>query len=75
MKVGDIAYLVESNRIVREVEIRRCSGGMFLVRFTDTGGGIQIKAHRLFPTREDAEKSIEKPVVRKVQSNPYDYWQ
>ena len=45
MKVGDTAYIVESNRYVREVEIRRCSGGMFLVRFTDTGGGIQVKAH------------------------------
>ena len=60
MKVGDTAYIVESNRFVREVEIRRCSGGMFLVRFTDTGGGIQVKAHRLFATREEAEKSIEK---------------
>lgn len=74
MKVGDVAYLVESNRIIREVEIRRYSGGMFLVRFTDTGGGIQVKVHRLFHTREDAEKSISKPAVKKVQSNPYDYW-
>ena len=47
MKVGDTAYIVESNRYVREVEIRRRSGGMFMVRFTDTGGGIQVKAHRL----------------------------
>ena len=30
MKVGDTAYIVESNRYVREVEIRRCSGWMFL---------------------------------------------
>jgi hypothetical protein len=63
MKVGDTAYIVESNRYVREVEIRRCSGGMFLVRFTDTGGGIQVKAHRLFATREEAEKSIEKALT------------
>lgn len=69
MKVGDTAYIVESNRYVREVEIRRCSGGMFLVRFTDTGGGIQVKAHRLFATREEAEKSIEKaPETKKVAS-------
>lgn len=76
MKVGDTAYIVESNRYVREVEIRKCSGGMFLVRFTDTGGGIQVKAHRLFATREDAEKSIiERPVEKKVQGkNPYDRW-
>lgn len=74
MKVGDIAYIVESNRFVREVEIRRCSGGMFLVRFTDTDGGIQVKAHRLFPTREDAEKSIAKPEQKKTVHNPYEYW-
>ena len=59
MKVGDTAYIVESNRYVREVEIRRCSGGMFLVRFTDSGGGIQVKAHRLFATKEEAVKSID----------------
>ena len=66
MKVGDTAYIVESNRYVREVEIRRCSGEMFLVRFTDTGGGIQAKAHRLFATREEAEKSIEKRKFRGI---------
>ena len=71
MKVGDTAYIVESNRFVREVEIRRCSGGMFLVRFTDTGGGIQVKAHRLFATREEAEKSIEKaPETMRVRGKP-----
>ena len=75
MKVGDTAYIVESNRYVREVEIRRCSGGMLLVRFTDTGGGIQVKAHRLFATREETEKSIEKaPETKKVCGNPYDRW-
>ena len=61
--------------LLREVEIRRCSGGMFLVRFTDTGGGIQVKAHRLFATREEAEKSIEKASeTKKVRGNPYDRW-
>ena len=60
MKVGDTAYIVESNRYVREVEIRRCS---------------QVKAHRLFATREEAEKSIEKaPETKKVRGNPYDRW-
>ena len=75
MKVGDTAYIVESNRYVREVEIRRCAGVRFLGRFTDTGGGIQVKAHRLFATREEAEKSIEKaPETKRVRGNPYDRW-
>lgn len=76
MKVGDTAYIVESNRYVREVEIRRCSGGMFMVRFTDMGGGIQVEAHRLFATREEAEKSIARTGEKHtdVRKNPYDYW-
>ena len=41
--------------------------------FKDSGGGIQVKAHRLFATREEAEKSIEKaPETKKVRGNPYD---
>lgn len=76
MKVCDIVYIVESNCHVREVEIRRCTGGMFQVRFMDTSGGIQVKAHRLFPTREDAEKSIVRTEEKntEVRKNPYDYW-
>ena len=35
MKVGDKAYIIESNCTIREVQIKRCSGGLFLVRFTD----------------------------------------
>ena len=39
-KVGDTAYILESNRIDREVTIVKCAGGIYLIRF-NTGGGIQ----------------------------------
>lgn len=77
MKAGDIAYLVESNRFVREVKIIRYSGGLYLVRFTDSGGGIQVRENRLFPTQELAENSIKRTNTtekKKVPRNPYDYW-
>lgn len=77
LKAGDTAYLVESNRIVREVTVVRCSGGMYLIKFPDTCGGIQVKEHRLFATRELAEESIG---IKKMESeptrgyrSPYDY--
>ena len=73
MKVGDMAYIVESNRIIREVKIVRCSGGIFLVKFPDTGGSIQVKRHRLFATWEEAESSITKQEEKK-KTNPYEYW-
>lgn len=57
-KPGDKAFIVESNRFIREVEIRSTAGGMYLIKFADTGGGIKVKESRLFATREDAEKSL-----------------
>ncbi len=72
MREGSVAYIVESNRIIREVKIVRCSGGIFLVRFPDTGG-IQVKRHRLFATREEAKSSIVKLEKRK-STNPYELW-
>ena len=41
MKAGDTAFIVESNRIVREVEIKSFAGGMYLIKFKDSGGGIK----------------------------------
>ena len=63
-KVGDTAFIVESNRFIREVEIKNCSGGIFLVKFKDSGGGIKLKAHRLFASKEETEASITKSKKR-----------
>ncbi|MBO4908573.1 MAG: hypothetical protein K6E47_09705 [Lachnospiraceae bacterium] len=60
LKAGDTAFIVESNRFIREVEIKSCAGGMYLIKFKDSGGGIKVKEHRLYATKEDAEKSISK---------------
>ena len=71
LKAGDTAYIIESNRIIREVEIKNCSGGMYLIRFKDSGGGIKVKEHRLFVSRDEAEASISTGV--KAKKTPYDY--
>ena len=71
LKAGDTAYIIESNRIIREVEIKNCSGGMYLIRFKDSGGGIKVKEHRLFVSRDEAEASISTGV--KAKKSPYDY--
>ena len=47
-----------------EVTIKSCSGGMYRIKFED-GGGIKVKEHRLFATKEDAESSISKQPVKK----------
>ena len=72
-KAGDKAYIVESNRIIREVQVRSCGGGMYTVKFTDSEGGIRVKEHRLFATREDAEKSLPGYEPKSQKRNQYDY--
>ena len=71
MKTGDTAYIVESNRLIREVEIKSWAGGMYLIRFKDSGGGIKVKEHRLFATKE--ESSIQTKQKGRTKS-PYDYF-
>lgn len=69
-KAGDTAYIVESNRIIKEVKIVNCAGGMYLIKFAN-GGGIRVKEHRIFATEEDAKKSI--PGYKEQRRSPYDY--
>ena len=56
-KAGDMAYIVESNNLVREVTIKRYGGGFYLVTL-DTGGGLKVREKRLFRTKEDATSYI-----------------
>lgn len=72
MKPGDTAFIIESNRIIREVEIVRNTGGFYLIRFRDSGGGIKARENRLFPTREEAEENLPQS-LQKQHRTPYDY--
>ncbi len=57
---GDIAYIVESNLYIREVEVVKAAAGFFTIRFADHGGGIKVRESRLFPSKEAAEASLPK---------------
>ena len=57
---GDTAFIVESNRIIREVKVLKVAGGFATLHFTDSDGGIKLRESRLFPTKEDAEASLPK---------------
>ena len=57
-KVGDIAYLVESNRFIREGKITNICGDFVTFKFIEHGG-TKVKAHRLFPTEEAAQSYID----------------
>ena len=64
MKTGETVYMIESNRIIRQVKIIKLVGNFAIVKFND-GGGTQISMNRLYKTEEDAMKKIsrhERPI-------------
>lgn len=75
-EIGSKAFMIESNRIVREVTIVKRSGDFYIVRFGNSGG-IQVRGSRLYATQEKAEAIL--PNKANVQKrtgyrSPYDYF-
>lgn len=67
-RAGDIAYLIESDRNIREGKILQCSGGIYLLRFTE-GGGTSVKEHRLYRSEEDAQAELDRIRAERKRSN------
>lgn len=65
--IGQTVYLVESCRRVREAVVRSRGGGLYTVRFTDTSGGIRVRADRLYPTHEAAQAALRQ---KKAEAQP-----
>lgn len=73
-KEGTSVFIIESNRLVREVVIVKRTGNLYVIKFADNNGGIQVRGSRLFSTRDEAEKSV--PNVRESKKrylSPYEY--
>ena len=74
LRAGQIVYLVESCRTVREAVVRGQTGGLYTVRFPDTGGGIRVRPDRLFPTREAAQASLRQEAASHPPQIVPGYW-
>ena len=75
IKINETVYLVESGRRIREAQVRSRSGGLYTVRFTDTGGGIRVRRDRLYPTREAALAYVRQLKEARRQARPTPgYW-
>lgn len=77
--VNDTAFIVVSNRIIREVKVLNYSGGFYTIKFVKGNGGVRLRENRLFSTREEAEKSLPKarpaspaPTTPKRHPTPWD---
>lgn len=65
LSVGDTAYIIESNRLIREVTIVRLDRDFCTIRFADSGGAIKVRRSRLYGTRKLAEESLPKKKICK----------
>lgn len=73
-KAGDTAYLIESNRIIREITIVKFAGGFYLIRFKDSGGGIKVRENRLYASKKEAENVMTKAHSKtKPSYSPWNY--
>ena len=70
IKEGDYAYILESNRIPREVIIKKITGDMVTVQFRDTGGAIRIRNNRVYETKEEVRKKLGAP-PKSIKNTPY----
>ena len=75
---GEEAYIIENNSRVTPVRIIRKDGDFYTIEFSDYGR-INLRASRLFHTREEAEGKIHKSPFVKRQvavsryASPYQY--
>lgn len=75
-EIGSKAFIIESNRIIREVTIVRKNSDFYVVRF-DSNGCIQLRKSRVFSSEEAAKEHLSKnnhiPQTSGRRS-PYQYW-
>ena len=75
-EIGSKVFIIESNRIIREVTIVRKNSDFYVVRF-DSNGCIQLRKSRVFSSEEAAKEHLSKN--RHISQtfgrrSPYQYW-
>lgn len=64
-RIGDIAYIIVSKRLVQEVMIINKSGDFCTVRLAEGGGALKLRESKLFLTKAEAKKTMPWDGVRK----------
>lgn len=56
--VGDRVFIISNGVRVDELTVISVSGTFYTLRYIATGGGTRLSAHRLFATRDEAEREL-----------------
>ena len=56
--VGDRVFIISNGVRVDELIVISVNGDLYTLRYVATGGGTRLAAHRLFATRDEAEREL-----------------
>ena len=72
LSVGKNAFIIESNRVIREVVIIKVVYDLLTVQFIDSKGAVRVRRNRLYQTEE--EEKMHMADKRKTEyKSPYEY--
>ena len=57
--IGQHVFIISNNSYVMEMVILRISGDFFTLRSVNQGSGMRLKRHRIYATKEEAQKILE----------------
>jgi len=69
---GEKCYIVVSNFSIAQVEIQNINGGLYMVKFIDSGKVTRVKSHRLYNTYDEAKKAMPERKDERRRRNPWD---
>lgn len=72
--IGSHVFIIESNQAIKEMVVASNRGDFYVLKFL-TGGAIQLRSHRIFGTKEEAERHLPKKkyVDSSYYNSPYYY--
>ncbi len=67
---GQHVFIISNNSYVMEMVILRVSGDFYTLRSVNQGSGTRLKGHRIFATREEAERFLDDEKKKRDQKTP-----
>lgn len=67
--VGQHVFIISNNSYVMEMVILSISGDFYTLRSVSQGSGTRLKKHRIYSTKEDAQKVLDEDAKKRNQQN------
>lgn len=67
--VGQHVFIISNNSYVMEMVILSISGDFFTLRSVSQGSGTRLKKHRIYATKEEAQRVLDEETKKRIQNN------